>query len=291
VTPATSPEAPREPLRVDGEVRSVRRRGPYVALTLQAPAVAERCLPGQFVSVGVAAVATLLRRPFSIAAAEPAGGGVEVVFDVVGPGTAWLAERRPGEPLDLVGPLGRPFPAPPAGVGCVLVGGGYGAAPLLYLARALADGRRPVALVMGAASAARLLDPDAAERALPGGVVLTTEDGSRGRSGRVTDVLDALLDDTEAGVLYACGPMAMLAAVARRAHTRALRCHVAVEEAMACGVGVCMTCVVPVRGPEGVRNRRACVDGPVFDGADVAWDALGTALSAPPTGALRELRP
>jgi dihydroorotate dehydrogenase electron transfer subunit len=250
------------------DVAGHRRLGDYHVLALQAPEVAARASPGQFVSLGVGAAGTVLRRPFSIAAAD--SGTVELVFEVVGPGTAWLADRRAGDRLDAAGPLGSAFTAPPRRRPALLVGGGYGSAPLAFLARRLAGAGHPVDAVTGAASAARLLAPETLGAPLRHAWV-ATEDGSTGGRGVVTELLDAALDADGAVAVYACGPMPMLAAVSSRAARRGLACQVAVEEAMACGVGVCWTCVIPQRRDGRVEHVRACLDGPVFDGATVAW--------------------
>jgi dihydroorotate dehydrogenase electron transfer subunit len=158
----------------------------------------------------------------------------------------------------------------------VLVGGGYGSAPLLPLAQTLLANDSPVEFVLGAATGGRLYGELAAKR-MVGRVSITTDDGSAGEKGIVTDVLAEAIERVNAEIVYACGPMPMLRAVSDIARDRAIRAQVAVEESMACGIGVCMTCVLPVRGADG-RSRfvRSCVDGPVFDGLDVRWADVGT---------------
>jgi dihydroorotate dehydrogenase electron transfer subunit len=211
---------------------------------------------------------------------------------VHGAGTEWLAGVRQGEQLDLVGPLGTPFRLPTAPVGCVLVGGGYGSAPLFGLAEALGARDCRVDMVIGAATADRVFGELEAKRTASAAVV-TTEDGSTGVQGMVSDVLPDVIERSGARVVYACGPMAMLRAVGQVAASYRMPCQVAVEEAMACGIGVCMTCVLPVVGDDGVtRMTRSCVDGPVFMADRVRFDDVGTvpadALGAPATaGALR----
>lgn len=267
---------PTGPLRAMCEVLASRRLGAYHSVTFVAPEMADRVEPGQFVSVGVAGGGTLLRRPFSVYAVSQHGpwpGTIEIVFDIVGPGTAWLAERRKHDVTDLVGPLGRPFPLPQQPVPALLVGGGYGAAPLLYLAQVLRPRTRRIDMVLGAATSERVFNAIEARR-LCASAVVTTEDGSLGVRGRVTDAMGDVIDAAGTGVIYACGPMPMLAAVAGIAQDRGIPCQVAVEEAMACGVGVCWTCVVPVERRGEVTNLRACVDGPVFNGGRVAWDRV-----------------
>jgi len=266
------------------EILASRRIGAYHSLTFVAPELAERTEPGQFVSVAVGASGALLRRPFSVFAVSkhgPWAGTVEIVFDAVGNGTRWLAERTKHDVVDIVGPLGRPFPLPQKPVGCLLVGGGYGAAPLLYLAQRLQKNGTRTDMVVGAATSERVFNAIEAKR-LSASVHFTTEDGSLGRHGVVTDVLDEVLENSGAEVIYACGPMPMLAAVARVARRRRVPCQVAVEEAMACGVGVCWTCVLPYRRKDGPANLRACVEGPVFNAARIAWDAIGQPLAAAP---------
>jgi len=256
-----------------------RPAGAYRHLVLRAPGSAGRALPGQFaaVAVGEEPTATLLRRSFSLHRAGsdgPDGPTLEIVVAAHGPGSSWVTRRRPGDELDLVAPLGRPFPLPAPGAATVLVGGGYGSAPMGWWARTLRGRGSSVTAVIGAADADRLFGVSdmatVADR-----VVVTTDDGSAGTRGRVTDVLPQLLG--QAGEVYACGPMAMLRAVTQVATTRGARAWCTVEESMACGIGICMTCVLPVRGDDGLtRMTRTCLEGPTFEGAAVRWDAVRT---------------
>lgn len=268
-------------VQVRGEVQSIRRIGAYVHLALAAPGVPERTRPGQFVALAVGGdqSAMLLRRSFSIYRVRESGihgGSVEVVFAAHGPGTQWLAERRPHDPVDVIGPLGRPFALPKEPVPCALVAGGYGSAPMFALAERLKERGCSVHIVLGAATEGRLFGVLEARRSAQSVTVLT-EDGSVGQQGRVTDALPALLTRTRSDVVYACGPMGMLRAVAAVAEQHGAHSQCAVEEAMACGVGVCMTCVLPVDGDDGItRMVRSCVEGPVFRGERVHWDAVGT---------------
>ena len=284
------------PVQVRGRVLSLDRVGDYHHLTVVAPGVAERTRPGAFVALAVGGdqSAMLLRRAFSVYRAKSAGvygGTVEVVLAVHGKGTAWLADRRVNDEIDVVGPLGRPFALPKEQVPCVLVGGGYGSAPLFSLADRLRERGCAVHMVLGAATERRLFGTLEARRAAQS-VAVTTEDGSVGTPGRVTDVLPELLARTGAAVVYACGPMGMLRAVAALAEEHGVWSQCAVEESMACGVGVCMTCVLPVRGDDGmVRMVRSCIEGPVFRGDRVLWDDVGTVppgtLGAPRTTGAR----
>ena len=269
------------PVQAQGEVLSIRKVGAYHAMTVVAPGMAEQTRPGHFVAVQVGGPESsmLLRRAFAIYGVKERGvygGTVEFIFAVHGKGTAWLAGRRPQDKLDLVGPLGKPFPLPTAPVRATLVGGGYGSAPLLTLATALRDRGCRVDFVLGAASADRLFGQLDAKR-IATTIAVTTDDGSMGERGRVSDVLPEVLDKTGCEVVYACGPMAMLRAVTELASERGIPAQVAVEESMACGIGVCMTCVLPVVGDDGLtRMVRSCVEGPVFLGERVRWDDVGS---------------
>ncbi|HZC70421.1 MAG TPA: dihydroorotate dehydrogenase electron transfer subunit [Jatrophihabitans sp.] len=262
------------------EILSVRRVGEYTEFTVVAPEIAAGFKPGHFVAVAVGGERSsmILRRAFALSGAvarDEFAGTIQFVVAEHGPGTRWLVQRRTGETLDVVGPLGTPFPIPSGPSRAVLVGGGYGTAPLIPLARALLDNGSPLEFIVGAATAGRLYGELAAKR-MVGQLTVTTDDGSAGEKGMVTDVLPEAIERVNAEVVYACGPMAMLQAVGAIAAQRAIRAQVAVEEAMACGIGVCMTCVLPVRGSDG-RSRfvRSCVDGPVFDARTVRWSDVG----------------
>ena len=294
--------------------------GAYRRIVLAAPGAAELAMPGQFVALGVGdePTAMLLRRCFSIHRASGGGAGVrgplgpaqgpsgpaqgptvEIVVAPHGPGSTWITRRRPGDVIDLVGPLGRPFAVPAAGVRVVLVGGGYGSAPLTWFAEELRRSGVEVDLLLGAATAGRLFGADEGEAA-GAAVQVTTDDGSAGTHGRVTAALPRLLrrgaGEPEPVEVYACGPMAMLKAVAKLSAGHGCRTWVAVEESMACGIGVCMTCVLPVRDSSGsTRMVRSCVEGPTFDARAVRWDAVlagpGGKGSAVPVDCLGAPRP
>ncbi len=272
-------EAETGPMQVRGTVLTVRQVDAYHAITIVAPGIAARFKPGQFVAVAVGGPDTsmLLRRAFSIHDVRPDHGGtVEFVFSAGGRGTRWLAERRARDTLDLTGPLGRPFPVPRDPVSCLLVGGGYGSAALFALADRLRERRCSVDFLLGAASGDKVFGALTARRTSRSATI-TTVDGSLGVRGIVTDMLGQVIHEARTDVIYACGPMPMLRQVTALARRYDIPVQVAVEEAMACGVGVCMTCVLPVVGSDGItRMVRSCVDGPVFRGEQVRWDEVGT---------------
>ena len=242
-----------------------------------------------------------LRRPFSLAGRRDGTGGVELdlIHRVVGVGTEWLARLRAGDGVDILGPLGNRFPLPSGGETAVLVGGGVGIPPMLYLAEALA-GRKAVAFA-GAVTHDLLPltltghgDPfgepamtvaEFARYGIP--AVTTTDDGSYGFRGFVTQALERYLDRHHgrrasggSAVVYTCGPEPMMKRVAEIAADSGLECQVAVERAMACGMGTCQSCCIRVRKPDPSQPplvgrdwcyRLACTDGPVFRGADLLW--------------------
>lgn len=281
------------PLQLTGQVLDVRRAGMYTVLSLTAPGLAERTKPGHFLNIGIGGDESglLLRRSFAIYQAQSRGvygGSVDIVVGVHGKGTQWLVERRRHDNLSIVGPLGKPFTLPKDPANCILVGGGYGTAPLFMLADQLRERGCRVDVIAGAATEEKLFGTLEIKRAAST-LTVTTEDGSMGVQGRVTDVLDGIITKTSADVIYACGPMGMLAAVANVAAARGVYAQCSVEESMACGIGVCMTCVLPVIGDDGItRMVRSCVEGPVFRGDRVRWSEVGTvptdALGAPTEG-------
>lgn len=268
------------PVQETGEIFAVQKVGEYLQFTVVAPGVAPGFRPGHFVAVAVGGENTAmgLRRAFALCGAtlhDKFAGTVQFVVAEHGPGTRWLVQRKPGDLLDLVGPLGTPFPLPSGPAPAVLVGGGYGTAPLIPLAQALLANGSPVEFVLGASTGSRLYGEMTAKR-MVGRVTVTTDDGSAGEKGVVTDVLPDVIERINAEIVYACGPMPMLQAVGAVAAKRAIRAQVAVEESMACGIGVCMTCVLPVRGADGKsRFVRSCVEGPVFDALNVRWNDVG----------------
>jgi dihydroorotate dehydrogenase electron transfer subunit len=230
-------------------------------------------------SIDGEASALLLRRAFAIYSVNTTGvygGTLEIVVSAHGLGTQWLTGLRRHDPIDIVGPLGRPFAIPKDPVSCVLVGGGYGSAPLYMLAEALRARGCRVDVVIGGASEDRVFGALEIKR-VSSNLTVVTEDGSVGERGLVTDPLPDALERTQPAVVYACGPMGMLQAVAAMAAERQIYSQCSVEEAMACGIGVCMTCVLPVIGQDGAtRMVRSCVEGPVFRGDRVRWADVGT---------------
>ena len=238
----------------------------------------------------------LLRRPFSLAGRRDTAEGVEldIIHRVVGVGTDWLSRLRDDDGVSILGPLGNTFRLPTPDQTAVLVGGGVGIPPMLYLAESLA-GRRavafcgalrrdllPLTITADASSAGEPTSSieEFARHGIPS--VLTTDDGSFGFRGFVTQALERHLDaHRDAGhVIYTCGPELMMKRVADIAAARGIECQIAVERAMACGMGTCQSCCIKVAKPDPSQPplpgsdwcyRLACTDGPVFRGSELLW--------------------
>lgn len=267
--------------------------GGQFVLRLLAPRCAGAATPGSFVHL-TCGPEVPMRRPLSIMRADPAAGTIELLYKIVGHGTAELATREAGELLSCLGPIGRGFTAHPAQPRTLLIGGGVGIPPIVFLAESLAAGRgtgwQPL-LLMGSElpfpfelARSRIAVPG-----VPAGVTasmplleelgvacrlasLSEFDGCH--RGFVTELAEAWVaslapaDRAEVEV-FACGPEPMLRATSALARRYGLPCQVSLEENMACAVGGCAGCTVLVQTPDGPAMKRVCVDGPVFDAATV----------------------
>ena len=233
-----------------------------------APRIAKAASPGQFVNVKVAGgPEPLLRRPISIHRVN--GNKIEILYEALGPGTEILSRRKPGEMLDIIGPLGKGFDSSRLTVrgSKIIVAGGMGAAPLLFLAEKLRS--RQVMVLIGASTKSQILCEKEFKR-LGCDVKIATDDGSCGFKGRVTDLLKHLLRATShkpQATIYACGPRPMLRELSRISRKRKIPAQVSLEEHMACGIGACLGCVVNTT--EGYK--RVCKDGPIFNAEEIIW--------------------
>ncbi|MBM3655548.1 MAG: dihydroorotate dehydrogenase electron transfer subunit [Actinobacteria bacterium] len=248
-------------------------------MVLAAGDMAQHCSAGNFVAVSVGGTGSsmILRRAFAIYRASDRGqygGTIELVIAPQGQGSRWLTSLDIHDVVDIVGPLGTSFGIPTEPASALLVGGGYGSAPLFGLAEVLKERGCRVDMVLGASSAGKIYAPLEGKRSV-NSLTITTEDGGAGIKGRVTQVLPDLIEKHGIEIIYSCGPMPMIAAIEEISFKAGLVHQCAVEEAMACGIGICMTCVLPVRDPDGViKMTRSCIDGPVMDGSRVIWDSL-----------------
>jgi dihydroorotate dehydrogenase electron transfer subunit len=276
----------------DAEVLDVEAwPGAQYIMRLVAPKCASHARPGSFVHLTCDPMLPM-RRPLSLMRADPGSGVIELLFRVVGEGMALLARRQPGEKVSVIGPIGRPFTPSPGRPRPLLIGGGVGIPPMVFLAETLAQGilfmgsetpfpfvatesRLPVpGLPAGVTSAMPLMETLGVPSRLASGA------GFEGcHRGFVTDLAREWLRSLDAAALrqveiFACGPNPMLKAVAVLAQDFGLPCQVSLEEYMACAVGGCAGCTVLVNTPTGPAMKRVCVDGPVFDAGTVDWTAV-----------------
>lgn len=260
----------------------------YYKLVLSSLEIARISEPGQFLQIKVNNGYTpLLRRPFSICRID--GSHIEIIYEIIGKGTQILSQKKKREYLDIIGPLGKGFTyrSPAANRDLpVLVAGGMGMAPLFFLAERLKAGKRkndeqrPIVLI-----GAKTKDQILCERELKQlgwGVKISTDDGSRGFKGKVTELLKKILDtgcklqvagcrhaitDMRSMKIYACGPRSMLKEICRLSEKYNIPAEISLEEHMACGIGVCLGCVVNTKK----GYNRVCKEGPVFEAKEIIW--------------------
>ena len=262
---------------------SNKKVGQYHQIIINVGDLAAVCKPGNFVAINVGGETSsmILRRAFAISRVSVSatfGGTMELIVAPHGQGSKWLCTQGEGAVLDIVAPLGTAFGIPTEPVSVLLVGGGYGSAPLFGLAEVLNARGCRVDMLLGASTASKIYAPMEGKRAV-NSIRIYTEDGTMGQIGRVTDPIPEIIRDLDIAVVYSCGPMAMLSAITKIADSFSVVHQCAVEEAMACGIGVCMTCVLPVQNDDGsVSMLRSCIDGPVMDGSKVQWSQVGSQL-------------
>ena len=255
-------------------VSNERETENYFRLVVLAQQIAPLVQPGQFAHVRIPPLKdALLRRPFSIF--QVAGGTISILYKSIGKGTEILSRMRAGEELSLIAPLGHGFSVPRLGGETpLLVAGGYGMAAMYLLAErspqkgvVFVGGRRRVDILC-----------EAEFRALGWDLRVTTEDGSHGEKGLVTQPLLAEIRNPKREIrdckLFACGPTPMLKAVGGIAEEFNVPAELSMDEHMCCGVGVCLTCVIPVKASEGWEYQRTCTEGPVFDSRQVIWEPV-----------------
>lgn len=266
---------------INATVVGNKRIGQYHQILLSVGDIVQNTHPGNFVAISVGGEnsAMILRRAFAISRishrSDKGDGTMELIVAPHGSGSRWLCAQLEGASLDVIAPLGTAFGIPTAPAQALLVGGGYGSAPLFGLAEVLKSRGCRVDMILGASTASKIYAPIEGKRSV-NSLKIYTEDGSAGISGKVTDPIPGLIQEGVVDVIYSCGPMAMLAAISRIAVATDVVHQCAVEESMACGIGVCMTCVLPVVNSDGdTKMLRSCIDGPVMDGADVHWDLVG----------------
>jgi len=253
-------------------VSNERDTDSYFRLVLRAPQIAPLIQPGQFAHVRIPPLKdALLRRPFSIFQVE--GETFSILYKTVGKGTDALARMRASEELSVIAPLGHGFTVPKSGGETpLLVAGGYGMAAMFLLAQR--SPQKGIVFVGGRRRVDILCEKEFAT--LGWEVRVTTEDGSHGEKGLVTQPLLAKIGNRKSEIgnrkLFACGPTPMLKAVGKIAEDFNVPAELSMDEHMCCGVGVCLTCVIPVKTGDSWEYQRTCTEGPVFDARNVVWE-------------------
>lgn len=236
----------------------------YLHCILDAPAIANNARPGEFVNIRITdTLDPLLRRPLSIHAVK--GRTIEVLYEVVGRSTQVLSEKKAGESLDIIGPLGNGFSILDVQYS-ILVAGGMGVAPLVFLAKKI--GRRRATVLIGAETKNHI-HCEKEFKELGCEVKVSTDDGSKGFKGRITGLLKNLLSTTDSrlSAIYACGPRPMLKEIALISKEKNIPAQISLEEHMACGIGACLGCAVNTKD----GYKRVCKDGPVFEAKEIIW--------------------
>jgi len=260
-----------------------KKVGQYHQILISVGELVSQCKPGNFVAISVGGPNSrmVLRRAFAISRTTTSpqyGGAIELIVAPFGSGSSWLCGLAEGEQIDITLPLGTAFGIPTTSVNALLVGGGYGSAPLFGLAEVLKERGCRVDMLLGASTGSKIYAPLEGKRSV-NSLRIFTEDGSMGETGRITAPIAQLVSELQIDVIYSCGPMAMLKAISEILDGGDVVHQCAVEEAMACGIGICMTCVLPVKDETGkINNLRSCIDGPVMDGAAIEWDLVGKTL-------------
>ena len=247
-------------------IANLRLNDDHHLLQLQVPDQLENINPGQFANIQVDHSRSIfLRRPFSIHSVDYLNNTISILIKEIGEGTHSLAQTPVDSYLSVIFPLGNGFTLPTAKRKVLLVGGGCGVAPLMYLAQVLSKNLNEVTILLGARSKTDLVELD--KYMMLGALYTTTEDGSHGEKGFVTDhsIFGVKLDQFEN--IYCCGPEPMMKAVAAKAKIRSITCEVSLENTMACGFGVCLCCVT-----ETIQGHKCvCTDGPVFNINQLKW--------------------
>ena len=245
-------------------VKNTRLCSEHYSLTLKNDILANTTKPGQFVNLRIdGRDDLLLRRPFSVAMTRPAQSLFEIVYRVVGQGTRTMTGLSRGEKVDLIGPLGTGFHLPEESTNCLLVGGGVGVAPLWGLAAQLSKQKNRIVALLGFRSSDKVFGEDIFRKSRIETIV-TTDDGSYGLKGFVSDHLGKVLN-RPIDHAYVCGPNPMLKTILPMIRKAGIKGEVSLEERMGCGYGVCLSCVANIVEEGVVERKRICTEGPVFD--------------------------
>lgn len=236
----------------------------YYILEVESPIITSDILPGQFVEILIKDTRNaFLRRPISIYNVHPSRNTFELLIQIVGEGTQLLSEVKVGEYVDIMYPLGKSFTTSDSGKKVLLVGGGVGVAPLLYLSRKLKEKGVDTHILVGGRSSDNIIETDNFKKY--GKIYISTDDGSKGEKGLVTQ--HSVMQNMNFDKIYSCGPDPMMKAVAKLAKQQNINCEVSLENMMACGIGACLCCVTETTS----GHQCVCTDGPVFNTKVLNW--------------------
>ncbi len=242
--------------------------GDVFKMTIMSEYVAQNALPGQFVNVKCGGIETLLRRPISICDVNKSDNTFDIVFQVKGNGTEKLSCKCSGE-VDIMAPLGKPFALEAEHKNIIVVGGGIGTFPLLYLLKSSKAERKTALLGFRTKTAVVLED---SFRAAAQQVEIATDDGTYGKQAFVTELLEQRILEEKPDMVYTCGPTIMMQKVAAIAEKHGVLCQVSMEQRMGCGIGACLVCACKTKKDEDDWGfSHVCKDGPVFWSTEVEW--------------------
>jgi dihydroorotate dehydrogenase electron transfer subunit len=243
--------------------------GNFFLIKIKAPYISKNSIPGNFVMVAVSCSNDpLLKRPLGIFNSEPPF--IYLYYETVGKGTNLLSKKQKNDEIDLIGPLGNGFPIPPKNEKIILIGGGRGIAPLFYALNKLRSNNL-IYTIYGASDKNSHNFTDKIEVLNPGKNFFYTDDGSAFSKGFVTSEIDKIVRDTNADIIFSCGPHGMLKSLSKISSRLKLKNHTSLESKMGCGFGICHSCVVK---DSAGNYKKVCIDGPVFDSEEIDWEAL-----------------
>jgi len=247
-----------ETLKAD-VVKNIRLSEDIYQIELKSEIAAQKALPGQFVSILCENL--VLRRPFSIANVD--NDSFHIIYKIKGKGTRYISQLQSGDKADFIGPFGNGFSINSRKA--LLVGAGVGVAPLIFLSKVLEKQEIPYIFLAGFQQTVNIPEINSSNS------YIVTEDGSSGLKGRIIDFMQDIIEKHKPERIYACGPEPVLSFTVNMAAQYNIRSEMALEREFACGTGVCMGCSIKIKTNDGIKNRRICKDGPVFDGEKIVW--------------------
>ncbi len=253
------------------EVKELKQLAPGIYLmTIYSPYVADNAHPGQFVNIKCCdGLNALLRRPISICSTDRQAKTFDIVFQVKGSGTEFLCKKKPGETVDFIGPLGKPFDLSDKYKNIAVAGGGIGIFPLLFLLKKSKAQYKSAFLGFRSKEFVVLED---AFKAAADKLHIVTDDGSYGSKGLVSNPLENSLNESAIDVIYTCGPTPMIRKVSEIAASNSIKCQVSLEQRMGCGIGACLVCACKTKYGDEWEYSHVCKDGPVFWSDEVIFD-------------------